>query len=158
MPLYNVKLPYVPVYSPHIAPGAGMVSVQFNPTTLNAPGDVETTGGVVNLGDPFGFTQIGKLNFPVKAIFPHDGFEIVFPKNSRVQLITNPDQSPRVILLLTDNQGRPVPDPVPAPAPAPAGGAGGQGGGRRRGSTRRRVSRHHSTGRRRSGTRRHRRS
>ena len=151
MPTFRVILPYDVVYFPHLPAGAAnMSSVVLAPAQLQVPGDVETIGGVVNLGGGSGSAQQGKLTAQVTTTF-HDGFQIVFPVNSIVIIFTNADGSPKSIHLHTDAQGQPVPAAAPAPAPA-AGGAGGQGGGRRR----HRVSRRHrrSTRRRRYSRRR----
>lgn len=151
MPIFPVKLPYNPIFLPHLPADAGnMSSVVLEPAQLQVPGDVDTIGDpeIVEGGASM---QTGKLNEQVTATF-HDGFQIVFPVNSMVIIYTNPDGSPHRIHLDTDAQGHPV--PAAAPAPVPAGGANGQGGGRRRRSQRRRSQRRRRTSRRRRYSRR----
>jgi hypothetical protein len=114
----------------------------FDPPTLQAPGDVETTSEKINIPDVGGAVQFGKLLIPVKVTFTRFDVDRVFPVNSRVRILYNPDDTPKDIYLETDNLGFAI-EEAAAPA-APVG-----GGRRRRRSNRRRIHR------RRRNTRRH---
>jgi hypothetical protein len=143
MPVFSVKLAYNPEYMIMLDPDIPFYNnLVFDPPTLQAPGDVETISEKIIIPDIGGAVQFGKLLTPVKVTFTRFDVNLVFPVNSRVRILYNPDDTPKDIYLETNNFGVAIEEPAVLPAPM-------GGGRRRRRSNRRRIHR------RRRNTRRH---
>jgi hypothetical protein len=132
MPVFSVNLAYNPEYMVMLDPDIPFYNnLVFDPSTLQVPGDVETISEKINIPDVGGAVQFGKLLTPVKVTFTRFEVDRVFPVNSRVRILYNPDDTPKEIYLETDNFGFAI-DEAAVPQ---------MGGSRRRRSNRRRIHR-----------------